>query len=772
MKRFERHLFLWLSVAVFGLAISGIAFEPFIANFVSDHSQTASGTAYAKKTKKKSTSSRRKKSVSRPKVTKFSRSSSKSKGYKINWSRKKKKSKTASVSAVKPRKQTYSGKNPYKVTKKPYSSSKAGIKPDLKSKKSTSYKPPVKTSSRPYSSSKAGIKPDLKSKKSTSYKPPVKTSSRPYSSSKAGIKPDLKSKKSTSYKPPVKTSSRPYSSSKAGIKPDLKSKKSTSYKPPVKTSSRPYSSSKAGIKPDLKSKKIKPKRLTNLRGSALDRQMRLRNSDARLKRIREKQGFGKPARISTQTIDTSNKLFSKAVSAKKNMSYKEVSSKRKSWYSKRSKKSKKRKKKWEIEFEFPLGNGKKLELEFGDNGIEVEIEEDEQAGAYGMYSTRYLNDSLAHSDDDPQSFAFMYNNWNNPGMKAYMLEMKAQSYDNRNLRQQLNQLETKIARLEHEGAIKNDDYLPDGVTPAIALAAEVIATPAAIQMTAGYNADNIMKYDDQVVVTIGTAPVGGLYNMFGVLFASYARGFRVEAPRSQGSVYNLKSFGRKFSIIVAQSDAVDKYLREHGKFRLGIYQFPVIDEYFQAVVNRNSKIKQIGKVGENTLIMPGPAGGGPAASWENVKYHAANGTKFWKWDTDKYAKAAVLPMSYKKSVNHLLDNPNAVLLYVGGLHSPLMEDINRKNGNRLRLIPFDENRFMRAEDREGNPVYNEQIIPSSTYPNLQDGWFSTSVKSLTIQMILAVHDSLFTTHPEIRENVEDALAKAIIDIQRIAGYER
>ncbi len=645
----------------------------------------------------------------------------------VSFAKKTKKSKTKTV-----RKKTYSAP---KVTKfKPSSTgSKALSIPWSRKKKDKTQKVPTtvarkKTTAK--TTGKAGIKPALKAKKTAAIPTSKKTASKAKTTGKAGIKPGT-------------------------IKPSVKVAKK-----PTKSALKPTSSGTSGVKPVPKViKKVKPTKLSSLKGSALDRQLRLRNSDKRLKQLRSKNGFGKPARLSRQTINTNNPLYRRATSHTKPVSYQGIYKTRGQYYSKYSKRKKKR----EIEFEFPLGNGRKLEIELGDNGIEIEIEKDDQAPVYGMYNTQYLNHSLSHWDDDPETFAFMYNNWNDPGMRAYWLEMKSQAHRNARLRSQMSQLETRIAKLDSKGAKRNLGNLPEGLPPAIALASEIIARPKTVESTEDLG--NLPK------VTIGTAPSGGLYNLFGVAFASYAKGFRVEAPVSQGSIDNLKGFGKKYDIIIAQSDAVDKYLRDHGSFRLGEYQFPVINEFFQAIVNKKSKIDEISDVDKNTLILPGPANGGPAASWENVKFHAANGKRLWNWDTDKYAGAKIQHSSYQAALQHILTNPGAVMLYVSGLHTPLVENINRNHGKKLRLIPFDEDRFLRAEDKEGNPVYNEQTIPSDTYPDLQKGWVFTSVDSLTVQMILAVHDSLFKKHPEIRPHVEDALAKAIMDIQKVAGYE-
>lgn len=661
-----KNVFIGISLVAMIVAAAGIVLEPFFADLVLNDS----GAAWAKKSR----SSSKSKTYKRPKMTKFSGSSSGNK--RIPWSRKKAKTSTTG---------------------------KAGIKPDLKKTTPASKAPPSMTKPAP-STGKAGLKPDLKSTPARNAPPPMAKTAPP--KGKAGLKPDLKSSKPPSSVPPP---SKNVSAAKPGIKPSLA---------PVR--------------------EVKPKNLSKLNGSALDRQIRLRNSDKRLKEARAKKGFGKPARITGGTINTKNPLYRKATLKKTPMTYKSVRKKRGEYY-------------------------KKRKSRFGKKKIDIDIDLDGLAPAYGMFSAMFLMDALSNWNNDPDSYSFLYNNWNDPGMRAYMLEMKGQTYDNPNLRNQISLLEARVARQKMENVKRTEGYLPKGVAPEIALAQEIVATPEVIEATVP---------DDRnlPVVAVGTAPVGGLYNMFGVAFASYARGFRVETPESRGSVDNLDGFGKRYSVIVAQSDAVDKYLRDHGGFKLGEYQFPVIDEFFQAVVNRKSKIEKISDVGKGTVVIPGPSGGGPSSSWENVKFHAANGKRFWNWDTDKYADAGVQNLSYNLGIRQLETNPNAVLLYVGGLHSPLMEQINRNYGKKMKLIPFNEDRFLRAEDKEGNAVYNEQAIPANTYPNLQDGWVFTSVDSLTVQMILAVHDSLFTKHPEIRGKVEDALARTIMDIQKIAGY--
>jgi hypothetical protein len=70
--------------------------------------------------------------------------------------------------------------------------------------------------------------------------------------------------------------------------------------------------------------------------------------------------------------------------------------------------------------------------------------------------------------------SFMYNHQNDPGVKAFREEADKLSADNADLKKQLSDLDAKVDQMRKDGLAPDPKAMPQGVDPAVALAAETV----------------------------------------------------------------------------------------------------------------------------------------------------------------------------------------------------------------------------------------------------------------------------------------------------------
>jgi len=81
--------------------------------------------------------------------------------------------------------------------------------------------------------------------------------------------------------------------------------------------------------------------------------------------------------------------------------------------------------------------------------------------------------------------SFMYNHQNDPGVQAFKKEAEKLSADNADLKKQLDELNGKVEQLKKDGKPVDPKYMPEGVDPAIAQAAERVVKEEAPKKDGG-----------------------------------------------------------------------------------------------------------------------------------------------------------------------------------------------------------------------------------------------------------------------------------------------
>ena len=370
--------------------------------------------------------------------------------------------------------------------------------------------------------------------------------------------------------------------------------------------------------------------------------------------------------------------------------------------------------------------------------------------SFGMWDALFMW-SMLDMMSSRRHYAVAHHHANDPGYQEWRGEAERLAEDNAELRAKLDELDRQVATLE--GTPRDPEYLPPGVTPAIALAAEVVAT-----------AD-----PNQPRITVNTGVANGNYHRFGQILQSHLPDFDVMLETTAGSEENLNNLVRnQVDAILVQSDILNSYLRRNpdAESQLVGLQSTLYTEYVQLIVNEDGAIASVSDLEPNThIVYVGPRGSGTHRAWEGF---VLQDPRYGEFNT-RFA-------GYEEALSQVAENANAVMLFVAGLNSELLKEADRQYGLQLSMVAVDEHYFSTAVDQFGNTIYEVATIPHETYPELQEGWlfgyFDSSVETLTVDAILILSKQWVDTYGSQPMTLfEDALWRSIDDIKPIVGEE-
>ncbi len=366
---------------------------------------------------------------------------------------------------------------------------------------------------------------------------------------------------------------------------------------------------------------------------------------------------------------------------------------------------------------------------------------------FGMWDVMFWWMILDHVGNRNYA-ATAYHHSNDPGYKEWRAEAERLAEDNAQIREKLKKLDQETASMRTP---RDPGYLPSGVPAEVALAADVMAS----------------KKSERPLLRMATASKTGNYNYFGTKLAGYAEGVNVELRNSNGSMENLRLLmNDEVDAALIQSDAFAVYQKKFPNSHLISEQTVLYKEAVQMIANKKSGIKYVDDIDpDRHFLIVGPKGSGTALTWE----------AFCMEDSG-YRKIRTMNMAYPKALKEVEKNPDAVMMFVSGLNSPLLKEAEKMAGetSNLRLVAVDDWDFNDTLDQNGNRVYTFTTIPTSIYPNLQKGFiFDRDIETLAVDSVLVVRTDWVEKY-----GVEamDALSFAVMETQphvarRVQGLE-
>jgi TRAP transporter TAXI family solute receptor len=364
--------------------------------------------------------------------------------------------------------------------------------------------------------------------------------------------------------------------------------------------------------------------------------------------------------------------------------------------------------------------------------------------SFGMFDALFLYWMLDHASNRNVA-ATAYHHADDPGYKKWRQEVEGLAKDNQDLKSKLAELDKQTKTLE--GTPKDAGYLPKGVPTDAALAASVLAT----------------KKPEKPVVRFAGGQGGGWYDQFGAFFRKAAEGLDVKLIRTEGSLQNLKMLSDgKADLAIVQSDVlamVDKQLP--GKDFVS-EQTVLYPEFVQLIANRSSGIKAIKDIDpKKHVLYVGPKESGTALTWDGLREQ-----------DPKLKEIPTKTASYTDALLEVRKNPNALMMFVGGLNSPLLKKAEEEavRTGKLRLVAVRDPHFKNLLDKHGNPIYKLVEIPKNVYPSLQKGWFfSGNVHTLAVQAVLVLRTEWAKQYSTAMDALSLAVQEARPEIQRLVN---
>jgi TRAP-type uncharacterized transport system substrate-binding protein len=239
-------------------------------------------------------------------------------------------------------------------------------------------------------------------------------------------------------------------------------------------------------------------------------------------------------------------------------------------------------------------------------------------------------------------------------------------------------------------------------------------------------------------VNICTGLKDGNYDFVGIQIALQAKGsLHGKLINTSGSMENLDKLDKgECDAAIVQSDAYNLYLKRNSHSALTLERGRVLyPEYVHLICNTAANLSKITGLKKDQVVLIGPPGGGSAVTWESFKLA----------DPARYGSIPTQPIGGTRAAGKVQDGTDAACMFdVIGLKAPginSIDDLAKSSNDRLRLINAQDSDMPSIKDPKGHPMYEEAAIPGSTYPNLQHGFFSTSVPTITVESIFVANSN-------------------------------
>lgn len=224
-------------------------------------------------------------------------------------------------------------------------------------------------------------------------------------------------------------------------------------------------------------------------------------------------------------------------------------------------------------------------------------------------------------------------------------------------------------------------------------------------------------------LTLCTGAADQPYAAAGDMIAAEAKGSDLDitvVKDTGGSWSNVKmSLAGKCDAFIAQPDAL-AYLNRTEPANAKKF-VPIADlhrEYLHALCSKDSGVDDIGDLendAANFSIALGDRGSGAWLIWQNFIA-----------EDDDYAGVKQTDESSDVALAAVSNNQTTCMLVPAALKNSTVNNADELYGDGLVLAGVNDSDFNDAVDPQGKPLYAWNEIPSGTYPNKLQGWFSAS----------------------------------------------
>lgn len=355
--------------------------------------------------------------------------------------------------------------------------------------------------------------------------------------------------------------------------------------------------------------------------------------------------------------------------------------------------------------------------------------------SFGIWDAALLYGLLQFATNSDYA-AFGYHHQDDPGYKEWRRNAEDLSKTNSEVRRQLDELDKRIEMIEGQGVKADPSYLPEKVPADVAISPEALAA----------------KVKQRPKLRFATGPKGAIYYEVGEMLKKAATDIEVQVIETNGSVANIELLkSGKADAALVQSDVLVKLPQEQTE------QIALYLETIQLVANRKSGITSVKDIdSKKHRIYVGPKGSGTALTWDGLCEQ-----------DESYRNIPIEYADYHSALAHVAENPDALMLFVGGLNSPLIRGADQYSAQtgRLGLASVDDWDFNDKKDQNGNRIYTFVEIEKGSYPNLQRGLlFSRKINTLAVKAVFTLKTDW------VKANGPYALDSLTVAIEKIKPY--
>jgi TRAP transporter TAXI family solute receptor len=262
-------------------------------------------------------------------------------------------------------------------------------------------------------------------------------------------------------------------------------------------------------------------------------------------------------------------------------------------------------------------------------------------------------------------------------------------------------------------------------------------------------------------VRLCTGADTGVYYAAGKAIQSMAgRGLPVEVIETEGTFDNLTRVldTNECDAMIGQPDGpVHLAATSPAKARQLRQVAQLHREYLHVICSRESGVTDIAKLPGKGSLAIGEAGSGAWLIWQNILRHEKSFE-----DIPVTNEGGIIALSAVSS------NVTACMLQPAGLRNGTANEANNTFADTVVLASATSRRLDDATNIDGKKLYEFSKIPSGTYKNLQSGWFSSSVSTLSWHAGVYVNTESFTDAKKLAAFIQ-AVSRASIAIKAEYG---
>lgn len=315
---------------------------------------------------------------------------------------------------------------------------------------------------------------------------------------------------------------------------------------------------------------------------------------------------------------------------------------------------------------------------------------------FGIWDYMFLDAMLDNHRDDAAAFA--YNHQNDPGYQAYLASLQNQAGSNAEIKAKLDDLNTKVATMQGP---KDPNYLPQGVSPAIAYSRDFIES-------------------QKPALRLCTAAKDGQYYATGTQLVDVLDSVNVEVIETQGTMDNFDRItAGTCDAAIVQRDGFYVYANRKGLS--GLLPFERVAALYMEQVHlvcyaepgsgcsSGAGVHSITDLSARTPVLIGTPGSGSHVFWDNLLTADAG-----------YKDVPTREIGGADAIQEIAKGEASCMVYVAGNDAPLLQRIEQaaENGQKLRFAAVDDDDLDSIHDPGDHSVYVASTIEDPRFPVL------------------------------------------------------